>query len=275
MKAKDRIYSKAEQKVLELVHVNIPFTMLTEDYWREFVLSFDLNPEIGIDAAALDNYEVQDFEAAAQSLHERNLSITIHGPFLDLSPGSPDKVMRDASVYRFSQMLEAARVMAPETIVCHASYDACRYDFCREEWIENSIKTWEWLGQEVGRQGSRLMLENVYERRPEEILPVLEAFNPELVGCCLDVGHLAVFSRVSVREWIEKLSPYIGQLHLHDNNGDFDAHLGMGRGSIDFKPVFDFLSSRQQLPVITLEPHRQEELRPSVAYLGKHLTFLS
>lgn len=273
MNLKDQFYTKSQQQVLARVHVNIPFVMLVEKSWQDLVFSFGLNPEIGLDATALDRYTKDDFAEVAEKLHQLDLSVTIHGPFLDLSPGSPDAAIRDTTLARFRQMVEVAGLFNPKTVVCHAAYDADRYDFCREQWLENSIETWQWVADAVRRQGARLMLENVYERSPEELLAVLENFVPELMGCCLDVGHQAVFSDRSLSEWIERLGAYIAQLHLHDNHGDYDAHLGMGKGGIDFQPVFDFLAARPHLPVLTLEPHHRKDFRASIAYLEKHWHF--
>jgi sugar phosphate isomerase/epimerase len=273
MNLKDQIYTTSQQHVLARVHVNMPFVMLVEKPWQDMVLGFGLNPEIGLDAAALDGHAQTDFAGMAEKLQARHLEVTIHGPFLDLSPGSPDAAIRETTWKRFHQMVDAMAVFRPKTVVCHAAYDAARYDFCREEWLENSIKTWQWVADAVAGCGARLMLENVYERTPGELLMVLEHFAPEMVGCCLDVGHQSVFSDTPLSVWIERLAPYIRQLHLHDNCGDYDAHLGMGRGSIDYTPVFEFFKSRTHAPVITLEPHHREDFRSSIAYLEKHRFF--
>lgn len=263
--------SGRRQQVLARVQVNIPFAKLVEAYYQDLVLSTPINPEIGLDAGVLDTYTKADFAGVADKLRQRGCSVTIHGPFLDLSPGSPDAAIRNISLQRFRQMLEAVEVFQPVVVVCHAAYDASRYDFCREQWIANSIDTWQWLAAAVQERGARLMLENVYERDPTELLAVLGRFSPDLLGCCLDVGHQAVFSAVALGEWLERLHPYIGQLHLHDNYGDFDAHLGMGRGSIDFRPLFDFLTACHSCPVLTLEPHYQEDFETSIAYLERYL----
>ncbi|MFO7840508.1 MAG: sugar phosphate isomerase/epimerase family protein [Desulfosalsimonadaceae bacterium] len=275
MQAGGHINSGSRKRVLERVQVNMPFGMIAEPYWQDLVLSTPINPEIGLDAGVLDSCRKTDFAAVAEKLHQRGCSITIHGPFLDLSPGSPDKAIRNTSLQRFRQMVEAVEVFRPLVVVCHAAYDASRYDFCREQWIENSMDTWQWVATAVKERGAKLMLENVYERDPSELLAVLERFAPELLGCCIDVGHQAVFGNVDLSKWIDRLRSYIGQLHLHDNNGDFDAHLGMGKGCIDFRPVFDFLASCRPYPLLTLEPHRQEDFDASIAYLEQHLPISS
>jgi sugar phosphate isomerase/epimerase len=86
----------------------------------------------------------------------------------------------------------------------------------------------------------------------------------------MDIGHQSVFGKAPLSDWIENLAPWIRHLHLHDNHGDFDAHLPLGAGSIDLEPLSALLAACDPFPVITLEPHRQEDLLESIRYLDKH-----
>ncbi|MFP3979838.1 MAG: sugar phosphate isomerase/epimerase family protein [Desulfobacterales bacterium] len=266
-----RIFDTDKSRILDRVQVNIPFTWLMDAQagWMDVFIESRINPEIGLDAQALDQYRQSDFAAVARRFHLAGRTVTIHGPFLDLSPGSPDTEIRAITRHRLSQMIKAADVFCPQTIVCHAGYDETRYGFVRQAWYERAAEVWKWAGSVLAEKGIRLMLENVYETDPEEIGRVLEQVADENTGCCLDVGHLYVFSRMPLSAWLEKLSPYIGQIHLHDNQGQKDDHMGMGEGKIDFAPLFDWLRSLSQIPVITLEPHNQDALVTSISFLEK------
>ena len=67
------------------VQVNIPYRMLKEGYLDKF-LEYGLNPEIGFDAGALDTVSIPEANAIAEQLHQAGRTITLHGPFMDLSP---------------------------------------------------------------------------------------------------------------------------------------------------------------------------------------------
>ncbi|MFZ0611664.1 MAG: sugar phosphate isomerase/epimerase, partial [Desulfobacterales bacterium] len=89
------------------------------------------------------------------------------------------------------------------------------------------------------------------------------------VGFCLDTGHQAAFGQASLVKWLDALGPHIGQVHLHDNHGLRDEHLALGRGKIDFPYLFRRLKTLCDTPpVITLEPHTEEALDPSLDYLA-------
>lgn len=261
--------SSDQRRIIDNIQVNIPFTMLVEKTWQDLFFTLKLNPEIGLDAQALDNFGPPAFREFADRFHQSGRSVTLHGPFLDLSPGSPDPKIRELTAFRFRQLVDAVMIFKPKTVVCHAGYDHDRYSFWKENWLKHTIDTWQWLGREISARGSRLMLENVYEKTPEELLQVLRPLNPEHIGYCLDIGHLAAFSKHPLVPWLAATGQYIGQLHLHDNRGDHDSHMGMGKGTVDFEPLFGHAKKMPSPPVVTLEPHQQEDFLASLAYLEK------
>jgi sugar phosphate isomerase/epimerase len=251
----------------DLLQVNIPFTMLSESFLDRFIAN-RLNPEIGFDAEALDTYPLSHMEAVAGRLREAGLSITFHAPFMDLSPGSPDPKVRDLTRQRLGQLIRLIPLFRPRTVVCHTGYDQRRYWHIRDLWLKNSLDTWSQIAGEIQSGGAAMMLENVYEQTPDEMIDLLENLRDFEVGFCLDSGHQAVFGTAPIAVWIASLGPYLGQLHLHDNSGDQDEHLALGRGRIDFRQLFKLLMAvSPDRPVITLEPHKEEELSPSLKYL--------
>lgn len=251
------------------VHVNIPFTMLRDDYLNAF-LAARLNPEIGLDGVALDAHTLADFQFVAERVREQGLGVTIHGPFVDLSAGSPDPKVKAVTRHRLEQILRLIPVFQPKRVVCHGGYDRKRHHYFQEFWVEESLKTWSWLGSRVRDEGSVLVLENVYEEEPREIGILLEGLGHVDVGLCLDVGHQAVFSQTPLEMWLQSLSPYLRQLHLHDNHGNQDEHLPLGQGRVNFERLFRRLDEMGIGPVTsTLEPHREEDVGPSIEYLEK------
>lgn len=256
-------------KIRECIHVNIPFEMLYTSYLPLFVEQ-GINPEIGFDARSLDNYGHSHFAAVAAQLQDRDLLITVHAPFADLSPGSPDPGIRQWTRHRFEQTLDAVASLKPRTVVCHAGYDSKRYHDWRAQWIEKSLEMWSWFAGKLHYPGCRLMIENAYEEDPQDIQAIFEGLSHLGVGFCLDMGHQAAFGKAPLGRWLKILGPYLGQVHLHDNHGSRDEHLALGKGTIDFGPLFDVLGSGgREPPVITLEPHREEDLRPSLEFLER------
>lgn len=251
------------------VHVAVPFVLLREKY-LERLLAERINPEIGLDAEALDRFTPQAFRETARALHDEGLKTTLHAPFMDLSPGSPEPRLREITRDRFHQVLDLVPLFRPLSVVFHTGYDQWRYAEVEDEWVSWSLEAWGELAQKVQEAGSRMVLENVYEPGPGILRRLMERLGEQGVGICLDTGHQSAFSRTSLETWVREMSPWLGQLHLHDNMGREDQHLALGKGGIDFEGFLTYLASViSRPPLITLEPHREEDLWPSLLYLSR------
>ena len=254
-------------QIIPVIQVNIPFTMLYESYLSLFMEN-GINPEIGFDAIALDQFSFSDFRGIAKQIHKRGLSVTLHAPFMDLSPGSPDPAVRALTRHRFKQISELVPIFRPRAVVCHTGWDNKRYWDSKDTWIQYSLELWSWFAEIVRKDRAVLMLENVYEENPYEFLELYRHLKDQDVGFCLDTGHQAVFSRAGLSIWLETLGEYIEQLHLHDNNGFQDDHLALGKGNIDFQILFNYLKNRRtKPPIITIEPHKEEDFWHSLEYI--------
>lgn len=241
--------------------------MLNDNYLR-FVLQHRINPEIGLDAKALDTVRDSVFLKCADAIREKGLAVSFHGPFADLASGSSDPKIREVLRQRCEQVLRLVPMFQPKTVVCHTGYEGFRHGYMQQQWFENSLPLWRWFSKELKCYGSLLVLENVFEKKPTDFLPVFECLPATDVGFCLDVGHQSAFGESSLKEWVDTLGPYLRQVHLHDNLGDFDSHLALGRGHIDFDTLFNYLAGNDaNRPLITLEPHVEEDLWPSLSYL--------
>ena len=255
--------------MLKKIQVNVPFGDLHDRYLPLF-MERRINPEISFDALALENAARRDVASTARQLRECGLKITLHGPFMDLAPGSPDPAVRAVTRRRFEQFLDMAALFKPQHLVCHAGYDRKRYLYMKDLWIQNSLDIWRWLAARIGMMGGRLVLENVYEQGPDEMKAVLEPLAALGVGFCLDTGHQAAFGSSPLGEWVSGMAPFIAELHVHDNTGAWDDHLPLGQGNIDFKSFFEQTKEiLDKPPVVTLEPHQEPDLWQSLEYLEK------
>lgn len=75
-------------KLLEKVQVNVPFLKLKNDYFP-LSMEYGMNPEIGIDAGALDSVSDKEFGNIAEILKINKRKITLHGPFINEKGLSP------------------------------------------------------------------------------------------------------------------------------------------------------------------------------------------
>jgi sugar phosphate isomerase/epimerase len=255
------------EDLISRVQVNIPFPFLGKGYLDLF-LDRGLNPEIGLDCHSLGHYPRRDFVAVARAFRQARRRLTLHAPFQDLLPGALDEIILQASRRRLRQAFRLLPVFKPVTIVCHLGYDAKLYHWERQEWLARSAATWQEFTALAAAQGVTVMVENVYETDPELFLELLTLVHAPNFQVCLDVGHLQAFGGGDFDGWLQALWPHVGQLHLHDNRGDHDTHLALGQGTAPLEMVLNFLASRDRQPLVTLEPHQEGSLAPSLEYLA-------
>ncbi|MDY6951098.1 MAG: sugar phosphate isomerase/epimerase family protein [Thermodesulfobacteriota bacterium] len=258
--------------ILGKVQICIPFRLL-EDKYLPLVLKRRINPEIGIDGNLMDTHGRKAFSRMASLLRQEGLSITLHGPFYDLSPGAVDKKILLATRERLRQAFDLIPLFEPASVVCHTGYDRKRYGNDKDLWLETAVETWAPLVKDLEGTRTRLMLENVYEKTPAILLRLIKGLNTKNVGFCFDTGHMHAFSATNVQGWLEDLGPFVEELHVHDNHGSRDDHLAIGAGDIDFDTLFRYVAKNRLKPIITLEAHKEEWIWQSLEALSRSEPF--
>jgi sugar phosphate isomerase/epimerase len=247
------------EKAKTRAFVCYPFHLLTSKYLPR-VLEDRINPEIGLNGGALDTFEWPAFRQVAGVLGREGLACTIHAPFTDLSIGAIDGEVRRITVERLKRSLDVAALFRAESLVCHSGFDQRHYFGAENRWMDNAFLSLRAILDHARPLGIPIMLENVFEPTPAIHKELLGVLGSPLFGFCLDIGHQEVFSKTRLDEWLENLGEHLGQLHLHDNRGYHDEHLPIGKGILDFDRLFSFLHSQGKSPIITLEPHKEDDV---------------
>lgn len=245
--------------------INAPYDLLSQKYFPLFI-QYKLNPEIYFSPQLLDKWPEDEFKSLAKELKQHHLKVTFHAPFYDLSPGAIDSKVRQATQERFAQIFALVPLFNPIAIVAHLAYDDRVYANHKAEWLKNSLETWQKFIPLAEKYQVYLNLENVFEPEPEIFLSLFGNFSSPFVGICFDIGHVYAFTQSTLKDW-EIILPYVKQLHLHDNHGDVDEHLGLGQGKIDFPSLFSLLKRYECYPILTLEPHTEKAFWDSLQYL--------
>ena len=256
-----------------MAYVNLPVRYIEEQpAYLDLFLSRRLNPELGLDAQALETYPLSWHAEKARIFHDAGLKCAVHLPFFDLHPGSLDPLIRRATRERLLAAMETARVYEPAHFIAHLGYNHLTYANFQEQWTRHAVQTWSLL---AGHACAPIFLENVFEEGPEHHVRVLGALEGR-AGACLDLGHWHSFAagarKGDLQRWLAALAPFRLHLHLHDNDGESDAHLGLGLGTIPWDQLWSGLAGRDV--TATFEPHTEADFLATQTYLHDHaLTF--
>lgn len=255
------------QHITSRCFINFPFRRLQQE--MDLVLAHRIQPEIGLEGDTLYTATEAEYREVAGALAEAGLGCTLHAPFFDLAPGGLDGQILAATRAKLGKAFALIEIFRPAAVVCHLNYEANKHGYKEEAWFAASLATWRELLAQAVAQRVVLMLENTYETGPEQHEKMLRALNSPLARFCLDAGHVSAFAKNRWQDWLPALAPWLGQLHLHDNQGDRDAHLAPGRGSFDFSGLFGYLKEQHLHPLVTLEPHTEDDLWESLAALDR------
>lgn len=220
---------------MEIAISNLPFLGLSTGSMRH------LPRELGIEIFCECGNDYYWRHLIPKLMEGREGSLSVHGPFqrLDLSDPAADFEEMKAA-YRWA--FELCRDHGAHHCVCHP-YESARPLDDTPERLEQarrtSLERVLYLTRMAKPYGVELLVENMPNARPmldQQAFLDLFAPRPEL-NFLIDTGHALL------RNWdmdlaFRTLGGRIKAFHLHDNLGDFDSHLIVGRGKFDWDGFF-------------------------------------
>ena len=248
------------------IYYHVPVHRLLEEI--EAFMSLGIGCEIFIRADFIDSYSKEDISLINTAFDKHGLRRKVHGPFVDLNPGSTDIRVRELTLNRFLRTVKLCSMLKADSIVFHSHFEPIFYRRHFDEWLKNSEIVWNRVVDASEKLGISINIENSIDESPDAVLATLER-HPSL-GACFDVAHYNVFSP---KGWKDAISRYprgsIREVHVSDNKGNEDLHLPLGEGNIDFEEFFSEIIKRNEDPIITVEPHSKEGLTKNIEFMGK------
>jgi sugar phosphate isomerase/epimerase len=253
----------------ERIHAHVPFPHVGEHL--DYMARHDVAPEIFFSGDCLDVTLPEQMESIAAALAAHRLPCSIHAPFMDLNPGSEERLLRDLTRHRFRQVCHAAAILKPRSMVFHPGYDRWRYGERQSTWLGHAVETFQEVLAATEPIGCTIAVENIFEEEPATLVALIEALDHPRLKHCFDVGHWHLFTSVSMEEWFAALGRQIAHVHIHDNRGAKDDHLPVGEGDIDFKLFFGLLGEHAPDAVRTIEAHSRDCLERAVRNIARFL----
>ena len=246
---------------------------------KEFVLCDDSKPEevvplckkygLGIEIQSFHNPNKVDeceliIEKYKQLLPE-NISCHLHAPYADLCFGSNTPLIVDATRFYFNYAYSVAKKLDVKSIVIHHGYvPKTSY---MPNWIKRSVTFWnDFLSD---KSDVSFNLENQLEWNCEPLVEIIDKVNSEKLGVNLDIGHAHANSKEPVINWIKSLGNRIKYVHLHNNHGEYDEHLGLTHGTIDIIEILNALNHYAPDAIWALEC-QIEHMEESIEFLKEN-----
>ncbi|MCD7981046.1 MAG: sugar phosphate isomerase/epimerase [Clostridiales bacterium] len=187
---------------------------------------------------------------------------TMHGPFLDITVHSVDRLIREVCDYRIRQACEIALRLQVKGIILHTNFIPNYYEpNYRRGWIDRNEEYITALLDDY--PDLSVYMENMFDEEPDCLVALAERMRGKRFGICLDLAH-ANISGTEMAAWEQACAPYITHYHINDNDGQMDSHLPLGDGTIDWECV---IPQMQRDISILLEVNSLEKYKKSLKYL--------
>lgn len=188
------------------------------------------------------------YQSIFKDLHQVK---SLHGPFLDLKPSSPDPWVRAVSQNRYLAALAIAAELEMDFVIFHSQINPqLNEPYLSQLNNEQSRAAWLDMLEKSSAFKGTIVLENVFESTPAMLKDLVETIGLPNIKINLDVGH-SKLGTATLEDWISELQDHIAYIHLHSNNGIYDQHLKPADTEIE--SLFDLLEKYQLDPVIALE----------------------
>lgn len=206
----------------------------------DYPQAFDLAARLGLFLEIpYDLHEMDPHLPSARQLLEMGraagVGFSVHLPFVDLNLASLIPEMGKLSLERVQRSLEFAHTLEAFCGVLHTGKVAVRQPLALEvarRRLDAALQALTPLPIPVALENLALSPSDLLQG-PDELADVLEA-HPEY-GFCLDVGHALVEGKEGQAEaYHRRFNGRLIHWHLHDNLGDRDSHLPVGRGRVNW-----------------------------------------
>ncbi len=191
----------------------------------------------------------------------------IHAPVSDVNFMSPNRAMRAEAERQLMQTILLAREIGCRRIVFHVGGRPRMGLFDPEKGFSQAVEIIKRLLAVADSHGIILLLENdpvvdgLAAITPEECSKFIKAFDGKL-GFLLDVGHANMVSNTAVNQFIHLMPSALQGLHLSDNKGHMDEHLGIGEGTVNMQEIIEKLKAVSFEGELILELLAPEDLLP-------------
>src|SRR5262249_3486544 len=196
------------------IHHRVNFAEINDEWWG-FFADYKVFPEIYFSGDDLDTLTNDDVRKLEKELGRRHLGLSIHAPFLDLSPGACDSKAREVTLQRLLHACEIAEILRPNIVNVHAHYKNRRFGWKMDAWLDKAKKTFEPLVKKAEDSSFIMTVENTFEEEPTVIDRLLAAFNSRHLRACFDNGHFHIFHKIPLKAWWEALGKRTALLHIH------------------------------------------------------------
>ncbi len=212
---------------------------------------------------ALNQRRVRSLKETAQA---NNIDLVVHAPWAGINIALPSPALRRAVLKRLEKSIRYAKQLDCRLWLFHpGSKTALSHIYPGKDWQLN-LKSVRTLLMNARKEGVEVAIENLPEPYPNLMKSTadFQRFYEELdddIGMVLDVAHANLNGQI--QDFMKQFHEKIVHMHVSDNDGVNDLHLGIGHGIIDWENFAKTVKKEEYGNLIILEStdHIEESLQ--------------
>ncbi|MBN1255632.1 MAG: sugar phosphate isomerase/epimerase [Deltaproteobacteria bacterium] len=216
----------------------------------------------------------KEVEGIRENLASRSLEPIVHSAVYDINLASLNPLIRRASIRQTMESIRFAAKIEAKLVIIHPGRLPKDYP---PAYLKNSrinlLTSLDIMARMAGRMGVMLAIENSPRGRahrlvatPQEHLHIFRRLGSPHLGALLDLGHAHTWG-LNLREYIRSMADYILLFHLHDNRGQGDEHLPLGKGSVDLRGIAEEFQRMKKHHPLILSMRRKQDIEESIRFL--------
>jgi sugar phosphate isomerase/epimerase len=213
-------------------------------------------------------------------LKKAGLKNTLHTTMYDVNLATLNPWIKDANIECYKKYLDLAEYLESQVVVVHGGFlfEEFTNSPLKDEFVDIAEKylceSLSELADYGKRRGVKIALENSPPKKKgvrivhnaETQIKILQKVNHHNLGALLDFAHAHLF-RLDLLDYLQKIKPYLFEIHAHNNFGQYDEHLGLSKGDIDYRPILKS-NGANDLPFI-MEIGSYESVLETLKWLQK------
>ncbi len=196
------------------------------------------------------------------------LAASFHAPFYAhfdearagnwLSLSAPDEDLRRKTLALTETAMQTMADLGTQIAVLHPGGPSPAGESDTFDGLRESLETLLPLAEELNLT---LAVENIPASmgRPVPLAEFVAEFDHPRVKICLDAGHANITDGENIEAAFRHLAPLAAATHIHDNDGEKDAHLVPGKGNIAWSLLWKALGDAGYTGPLTYELRRAGE----------------
>ncbi|MBD7912396.1 MULTISPECIES: sugar phosphate isomerase/epimerase [Clostridium] len=196
----------------------------------------------------------------------------MEGPIRDIKPEAGDEDIKEITITRFKTLIDLASSYNMTYILFFTTFDnLVKFNSYSDMWLENNKKFWKKLISYAEARKVMCLYCNVWDDEPYLLKQLFDYIKSDYFKFAFDIGHANYISKYSSSVWIQELKEHIKYVAIHDNNGERDDHLAIGRGNINIKKIVEEIEDKCKEVTYCIQLFNKSEIQESINMLNEYI----